>query len=131
MDKKNKIKLIAAGAVEVAIVIFCLTISIWVLATWPKNANNMTETQFAAAIANNPPFIRWFQENNLRILLVLILPLLLILALDIVYLVIFATKKESALSQQEQAAIEERAKREAREELLREIAEEDAAEGNE
>ena len=127
MDKKSKSKLIIAGAIEAVFVIFALVVSVIVAATYPKGADAMTSTEFMAAIEANGKFIAWFQENRTRIFLVLILPMLLLLAVDVTYLVIFATKKENKLSEDEEKAIEERAKREAREELMREIMAEEAA----
>ena len=125
MKKDTKLKLIIAGALEAIVIVFCIVVSIIIAATYPKDALN--EAQFATKIAENGPFIGWFQQDRTRIFLVLILPMLILLAADIVYLVIFATKRESNLSEAEEEAIEERAKKEAREELMRELMAEEAA----
>ena len=121
MDKKTKIKLIVAGAVELAIVIFCMTISIWVMATiTDANLPNHAELN----IQNNGPFIGWFQNHSTEFFLIIVLPLFILLAIDVIYLIVFATKRESNLSATERSAIEEQAKKEAREEVLREMEEE-------
>ena len=122
MDKKTKIRLFVAGAVELVIVVFCLVVSIWVMATItdpniPDHANQN--------FINNGPFIGWFQNNSTPFFLIIVLPLFVLLALDVIYLIVFATKRESSLSASERHAIEEQAKREAREEVLREMAEEE------
>ena len=118
MDKKQKIIFIVAGIVEVAIIAFCLTVSIRVLATFNS------EWTAQELIANNGPFIGGLQTNNTLFLLTIVLPLFVILALDIIYLIVYATKRESALSDKERDAIEAQAKEEARLEVLREMEEE-------
>ena len=129
MKKNNKLKLIIGGAVEAAIVIFCIVVSIIVAVTYPKGASNNAE--FLTLIEQNRAkygdMIVWFQLDRTRILLVLILPMLVLLAIDIVYLVIFATRRESNLTEQEQAAIEAKAKEEVRAELMKEILAEEEA----
>ena len=68
--------------------------------------------------------IGYFQNNATVFFLVIVLPLLLILAVDIVYLVYFALKRESKLSDSERKIIAEKAKEEAKAELLKELEEE-------
>ncbi len=122
MDKKTKIRLIVAGAIELAIVVFCLVVSIMVMSTiTDPNLPNHAELN----IKNNGPFIGWFQNNSTAFFLIIVLPLFVLLALDVIYLIVFATKRESSLSASERKAIEEQAKKEAREEVLREMAEEE------
>lgn len=125
MDKKSKIRLIVAGAVELIIVVFCLVVSIMVMSTiTDPNLPNHAELN----IQNNGAFIGWFQNNSTPFFLIIVLPLFVLLALDVIYLIVFATKRESSLSASERHAIEEQAKREAREEVLREMAEEESKE---
>ena len=57
------------------------------------------------------------------------MPLLIILAGVIVFLVYFALKRESKLSEKERDAIAEKAKEEARAELLKELGEEEKGQG--
>ena len=122
MEKKTKIRLIIAGAVELAIVVFCLVVSIMVMSTIADpNLPNHAELN----IEKNGEFIGWFQNNSTPFFLIIVLPLFVLLALDVIYLIVFATKRESSLSAAERQAIEEQAKREAREEVLREMAEEE------
>ena len=122
MDKKTKIRLIVAGAVELVIVVFCLVVSIMVMSTITDP--NLPD-HAAINIQKNGPFIGWFQNNSTPFFLIIVLPLFVLLALDVIYLIVFATKRESSLSASERHAIEEQAKREAREEVLREMAEEE------
>ena len=120
MDKAQKRKLIIIGAIEAAIVIFALVVSILVVVTFHKPDeydaynNNM----------QNGAMIGFFQNNPTAFFLIIVLPLFLILALDVIYLIVYATKRESSLTEKERAAIEEQARKEAREEVLREMQEE-------
>lgn len=126
MDKKKKIGLIIAGAIEAAIVVFVLVVSILVTVTFndPEKVPHFQE----ANLEQNGPFIGWLQNNPTQFLLIILIPIFLILALDVIYLVIVAAKRQSNLSDAEQAAIEEQAKKEAREEILREMMAEHEAE---
>lgn len=119
MDRKQKITFIVAGIAEVIIIAFCLTVSIMVLATF--NSDWTTTEEF---IQHNGAFIGGLQTNNTLFLLTIVLPLFVILALDIIYLIVYATKRESSLSDKERDAIEAQAKEEARLEVLREMEEE-------
>lgn len=119
MDKKKKIGLIAAGIAELAIVVFVIVVSILVTVTF-----NDPDTDFYYAQHNleqNGPFIGWLQNNPTAFLFIILIPIFIILALDIIYLVIVATKKHTEISDAEQEAIAEQAKKEAREELLKEL----------
>lgn len=118
MDKKQRNTIIIAGIVEAIIIIFCMTVSILVLSTFDSN---LTAQEI---LAKNGPFIGGLQTNNTIFLITIVLPLFVILALDIIYLIIYATKRESALSDKERDAIEAQAKEEARQEVLREMEEE-------
>ena len=120
MDKKTKIRLFVAGGIELVIVVFCLVVSILVMTTIADpNLPNHAELNM-----KNGPLIGWFQNNSTPFFLIIVLPLFVILAVDVIYLIVFATKRESSLSATEREAIEEQAKREAREEVLREMQEE-------
>lgn len=121
MDKSQKRKIIIVGAIEAVIVIFALVVSILVMTT----IHDPNEYDAAAKnLRDNGPMIGFFQNNSTAFLLIIVLPLFLILAIDVIYLIVYATKRESSLSNAERAAIEEQARLEAREEVLREMREE-------
>lgn len=121
MSKQTKLKLAIIGAVEAAIVIFCLIVSIRVMTT----ITDVNDPDHAAKnIINNGAFIGWFQNNSTGFFLTIVLPLFVILAVDVIYLIVYATKRESSLSESERKAIEEQARAEARAEVLREMEEE-------
>lgn len=118
MDKKQKRTLIIAGIVESAIIIFCLVVSILVLTTFISQ--EQTPDWVQANLTQNGPFIGWFQTNPTPFFLLIVLPLLVILAIDIIYLIIFAVKKESKLTSDEREEIARKAREEALAELLAE-----------
>ena len=120
MDKAQKRKLIIIGAIEAAIVVFALVVSILVVTTFHK------PDEYDAYNKNmqNGAMIGFFQNNPTAFFLIIVLPLFLILALDVIYLIVYATRRESSLTEKERAAIEEQARKEAREEVLREMQEE-------
>jgi hypothetical protein len=124
MDKKQKRILLIAGIAEVIIVAFCLTVSIMVMVKTDPNAK-LTPEQI---IAKHGAFIGGLMNNPTLFLVTIVLPLFVILALDVIYLIMYATKRESALSDKERDAIEAAAKEEARLEVLREMEEEAKAE---
>lgn len=122
MDKKKKIGLIIAGVTELAIVVFVIVTSILVTVTF--NDPDVDPNYMAHNLANNGPFIGWLQNNPTAFLFIVLIPIFVILALDIIYLVVVATKKHVDISDAEQAAIVEQAKKEAKAELLKELQEE-------
>ncbi len=122
MDKKKKIGLIIAGVVELAVVVFVIVTSILVTVTF--HDPDVDANYMAHNLADNGPFIGWLQNNPTAFLFIVLIPIFIILALDIIYLVVVATKKHVDISDAEQAAIAEQAKKEARAELLKELQEE-------
>ena len=118
MDKKQKRTLIIAGIVEAVIIIFCLVVSILVLTTFISQ--EQTPDWVAANLEQNGPFIGWFQTNPTPFFLLIVLPLLVILALDIIYLIVFAVKKESKLTSEEREEIARKAREQVMAELLAE-----------
>ena len=120
MDKSTKRKLIIIGAIEAAIVIFCLVVSILVITT----IADPNDPDHVAKNMENGPLIGWFQNNSTPFFLCIVLPLFVLLAVDVIYLIVYATKRESSLSEAERQSIEEQARAEARAEVLREMAEE-------
>lgn len=122
MDKKKKIGLIIAGVAELAVVVFVIVTSILVTVTF--HDPDVDANYMAHNLADNGPFIGWLQNNPTAFLFIVLIPIFIILALDIIYLVVVATKKHVDISDAEQAAIAEQAKKEARAELLKELQEE-------
>jgi len=114
MDNKKKRLFIIIGVVEVAVLIFCLIISIFVL-------HNLSNDDKQANLDNNGQFIGTLQNNPTLFLLTIVLPVFIIFAVDGVYLIVYANKKESVIGDEEKAAIEEEAKRQARAEVLKEL----------
>ncbi len=108
--------LIIVGAIELAILIFCLTISIIVLVT-------ITDNQ-ATNLSKNGQFIGTLQNTPVLFFCTIVLPLFIILVVDGVYLIVYSTRRQSALGNKEKEAIQEEAKRQAREELLKQLREE-------
>ena len=94
MDKKKKLILGIAGLLEAVVIVFAFVVSILVITSY-----------------HSPE-----QYSDYLVLV--------ILALDIVYLVYFALKRESKLSDKERDAIAAKAKEEARLEVLKELEEE-------
>ena len=103
----SKKALIIIAAIEVAVIIFCLVVSIWVMVTIDPNANHQKNIDL------NGPFIGTLQNNSILFALTIVLPLFLIFVVDGVYLIMYATKRESMLSDQEKNDLLEEAKRQA------------------
>jgi uncharacterized membrane protein len=114
MDNKKKRMFLIIGIVEVVVLIFCLVISILVL-------HNLSNDDKQANLDNNGVFIGTLQNNPTLFLLTIVLPVFIIFVVDGVYLIVYANKKESVIGDEEKAAIEEEAKRQAREEVLKEL----------
>jgi len=114
MDKKTKRILIIIAAVEVAILVFCLVVAILV-------ATSFDSSNPAGSIAKNGKFLGTLQTNGTLLFFTIVFPALLIFLADGAYLIYYAVKRESNLNQQERSAIEEEAKRQAREEVLKEL----------
>ncbi len=128
MDKKKRNILIAVGALELVIIIFSLVVSIMVIVAGNGNPPNPTS---ATNLELHGPFIGWLLNNPVLFFVFFVLPLLIIFVVDGVYLIMFANKKESSLSDEDKEAIAEEAKRQAKEEVLRELREEALREARE
>jgi uncharacterized membrane protein len=120
MDKKQKRTLIIVGAVEVAVLIFCLVVSIMVLASWNPD---LTANE---RIVHNGNFIGGLQNKPTIFFVAIVLPVLVIFLVDVIYLIVYAYKKQSSLSDSEREEIEKRAKEEAKAEIEAEMAAEAA-----
>jgi uncharacterized membrane protein len=119
MDKNKKIKFIIIGVLEVAVLVFSLVISIIVASTIHDNQSTN--------IAKNGQFIGTLQNSPILFFCTILLPVLIIFLGDGAYLIVYANKKQSAIGDTEKKAIEEEAKRQAREEVLKEIQAEQSA----
>jgi uncharacterized membrane protein len=115
MDKKQKRTLLIAGAVETVILIFCLVISILVLVKF--NSNNSP----ADNLSKNGAFIGGLQNKPAIFFCCFVLPVFIILLVDAIYLIVYASKKPSDISDDERASIEAKAKEEARAEVMAEL----------
>ncbi len=121
MDKKQKITLIAVGIAEVAVIIFCLVCAILVLTSGYSSASQNEQLVWAE---NHPGMIGWMCTHSTAFFLICVLPPILLFVIDGIYLILYATRKESVLSKEEKSAIAEEAKRQAKEEILKELREE-------
>ncbi len=124
MDKKQKLTLIVAGVIELAVIIFCMVSAILVLTSGYSAAN---EDQKLAWYGNHPDMIGWMCTHRTGFFLICVLPPIALFIVDGIYLILYATKKESLLSKEEKDAITEEAKRQAKEEILKELREEDTS----
>ncbi|MCH3910050.1 MAG: hypothetical protein LKF75_00520 [Bacilli bacterium] len=113
MDKKKKI-FISVAVVEVAILIFCLVVAILDMTNFDAESPN-------ANILNNGVFIGTLQNKPTLFFLTILLPVFIIFLIDGIYLIVYAVKKPSTLSDKERDSIKEQAKAEARAELEAEM----------
>ncbi len=125
--KDQKKVFIIGGIVEGAFLIFALIVSILVWTTFCTPEQYPTNWQ-EMNIQKNGPMIGFFQNNTTAFFCIICIPLFAIIALDFVYFAIAASKKESKLSEAQLKAIQEKAKAQAEEEVLRELAEEEKKE---
>lgn len=126
MDNSKKKTLIIVGIVEAIILVFCLTVSIIVLVTICSLGDAfMLEHHlydvFSANLQKNGQFIGTLQNNSTLFFCTIVLPLFIIFVVDGVYLIVYAMKKQSSLSDKEIVDIREEAKKQAREEVLAEM----------
>ena len=125
MDKNKKILLIG-GIVEGALLVFALVLSILVWTTACNGADYPSlEALHQANIEKNKPFIAFFQNNTTAFFCVVCIPIFMMVALDFVYFAIIASKRESSLSDEQLAAIKKQAEQEVREEMMKELLEEE------
>lgn len=116
MNPKMKKALIISGlCVDIAITIFLFVIAIIMLATMPKNGAEMK-----LAVETNGPFIGYLQQHSTVYLCAFVLPLFVLLAANIVFLILYVRK----LSKKPEVAVEdlnEEQKAALRAELLKEL----------
>ena len=118
MSKKEKIILLVAGVLEIGVIVFCLVCAIQVLTCGFTSAS---EPQKEDWYINHPNFIGWLCVNRPQFFLICVLPPIALFIVDGIYLIMYATRKESVLSKDEKDAIAEEAKRQAKEEILKEL----------
>ena len=125
MDKKQKLTLIIAAALELAVIIFCMVTAILVLTSGYSAADDNAKYVW---YDNHHDMIGWMCTHRTGFFLICVLPPIALFIVDGIYLILYATKKESLLSKEEKDAITEEAKRQAKEEILKELRSEDKQE---
>ncbi len=128
MDKKQKLTLIIAGVLEAAVIIFCMVVAIMVLTCGYSSASDNEKIVW---YENHPTMIGWMCTHRTGFFLICVLPPIALFVVDGIYLILYATRKESVLSKEEKDAITEEAKRQAKAEILKELREEDSSEKKE
>ncbi len=124
MDKKQKLTLIIAGVVELAVIVFCMVTAILVLTCGYSSASDDAKYVW---YDNHPDMIGWMCTHRTGFFLICVLPPIALFIADGIYLILYATKKESLLSKEEKDAITEEAKRQAKEEILKELRSEESS----
>lgn len=125
MDKNKKIMLIG-GIVEAAILIFALVLSILVWTT--VNSADAVGSKEAAQQLNleqNGAFIGSLQNNPTIFFCVVCIPVFVIVAVDLVYFAMIASKKETNLTDEQLAAIKKKAEEQVRAEMMEEMLKEE------
>ena len=124
MEKKQKLTLTIAAVAELAVIIFCMIVAIMVLTSGYSSA---TQTERDNWYSTHPDMIGWMCTNSIWFFFICVLPPVALFIVDGIYLILYATRKESLLSKEEKDAITEEAKRQAKEEILKELRDEDAS----
>ena len=93
-----------------------MSIIVWVTFIGPDTQNYQTLN-----LQKNGVFIGTLQNNNILFFCSIVLPLFIIFLVDAIYLIFYATKKESAITDKERESIEDEARKQARAELLAEM----------
>ena len=122
MNQKAKRILFFTGlSLDVAITIFLFVVAIIMLATMPADQRDMKD-----AVAKNGPFIGYLQQHTVVYLCAFVIPLFVLLAANIVFLVLYVRK----LSKKPEIAVDELSeaqKAALRAELLKDLQEQEAA----
>ena len=113
--KTKKILMISGLAVDIAVTIFLFVIDIIMLATMPKTSADMKN-----AVANNGAFIGYLQQHATVYLWTCVIPLFVLLAANIVFLVLYVRKlgKKPEVSMED---LSEEQKAALREQLLKDL----------
>ena len=113
--------------VELAVIIFCMTVAILVLTCGYSSA---TQSEQENWYATHPDMIGWMCTHSMAFFFICVLPPVALFIVDGIYLILYATRKESVLSKEEKNAITEEAKRQAKEEILKELRAEESSSDN-
>ena len=106
--KLKKVLLFSGLGLDVVLTVFLFVVSIIMLATMPEKGTDMEKFY-----AENPGMIPYFQSHPTAYLLICVIPLILLLAGNIVLLVLYVNKagkrkaKLSDLSEEQKAALRE------------------------
>ena len=113
--KTKKILMISGLAVDIAVTIFLFVIAIIMLATMPKTSADMKN-----AVAHNGAFIGYLQQHATVYLWTCVIPLFVLLAANIVFLVLYVRKlgKKPEVSMED---LSEEQKAALREQLLKDL----------
>ena len=117
--KNKKILWISLIAVDVAITVFLFVVHIIMLAK-TVNAHGVTQ--------DPKTLIGWLQNNPTYFFVIICIPVFIIVALDLVYFAIIASRKETNLTNEQLEAIKKKAKEQAQAELMAEIMSEENGE---
>ena len=91
MSPKTKKILIFSGiGLDVAVTVFLFVVAIIMIATMP--GNNLSQVEYNAKIAQNGPFIGYLQTHPTLYLLTCVVPLFVLLAANIAFLVLYVRK---------------------------------------
>ena len=119
MNKKTKRILFISGlALDIAITIFLFVVAIIMIATMP--GSNLPKVDYEAKLAANGPFIGYLQSHSAVYLWTCVIPLFVLLATNIIFLVLYVRK----LSKKPEVAVDdlnEEQKAALRAELLKEL----------
>lgn len=113
--KTKKILFFVGLGLDIGITIFLFVVAIIMLATMPKNQSEM-----AVAVDNNGPFIGYLQQHATVYLWTCVIPLFVLLAVNIIFLVLYIRK----LGKKPEVAVDdlnEEQKAALRAELLKEL----------
>lgn len=113
---KNKVLKLTLLGLDIAVTIFLFVISVLMLATMPEMPTQIDPTTF----------IGWFQDQPIRFLLIVVLPLVLLLGVNVFILIRFIRKtgeKKKAVSD-----LTTEQKEALRKELMNDLANEDKKE---
>ncbi len=91
MSAKTKKILIFSGiGLDVAVTVFLFVVAIIMIATMP--GNNLSQVDYDAKIAQNGPFIGYLQTHPTLYLWTCVVPLFVLLAANIAFLVLYVRK---------------------------------------
>lgn len=123
MNQKTKKILFFAGlGLDVAITVFLFVVALIMIITMPK-----TQIAMEHAIDDNGPFIGYLQQHSTLYFLTCVLPLILLLVANVVFLILYV-RKQSKKAEPAVEDLSEEQKAALRAELLKELQNEQKAE---